>query len=135
MILSEDDARKNQCPYRITCQNANCVASWCMGWRWHGEKRMRSVDGLSVHELELSVRATNCLKSRGYNRNISGYQKAIETIGELRALTKKELRMRNGLGKESYEEIRHALQEFLVEHDHEDQITRLGYCGFAGSPE
>lgn len=33
MILKESKARNKKCPY----VDGNCVASGCMGWRWHLE--------------------------------------------------------------------------------------------------
>jgi DNA-directed RNA polymerase subunit alpha len=56
--------------------------------------------GMSVHELELSVRANNCLEAA-----------KIDTVGELARMTESELLKVRSLGKTSLREVKRKLQD------------------------
>ena len=52
--MTEEEAKKKVCPYKIIAWamnkcDANCEASTCMMWRWHGgrrpEKQMEAARG------------------------------------------------------------------------------------------
>lgn len=58
----------------------------------------------SIDELELSVRATNCLKSAN-----------IQTVGELMQKTEHEMLKTKNFGKKSLEEIRRVLEDMGLE--------------------
>ena len=58
----------------------------------------------SIDELELSVRATNCLKSAN-----------IQSVGELMQKTENEMLKTKNFGKKSLEEIRHVLEDMGLE--------------------
>ncbi len=58
----------------------------------------------SIDELELSVRATNCLKSAN-----------IQTVGELMQKTENEMLKTKNFGKKSLEEIRRVLEDMGLE--------------------
>ncbi len=71
------------------------------------EKRMRLVEELEskfskpIEELDLSVRASNCLENQG-----------IKTLGDLARMTEKEMLQVRNLGKTSLKEIKKKLADF-----------------------
>jgi DNA-directed RNA polymerase subunit alpha len=64
------------------------------------QNRLQKLLGMSVNEIELSVRAANCLN----NANIL-------TVGELAAKTENEMLRYRNFGKKSLNEIKHRLEE------------------------
>lgn len=66
---------------------------------------------LDVDELELSVRAYNCLKRAGIN-----------CLGDLANITEEQFRNTRNLGKSSFEEIFAKMQEFGISFKKEEQL-------------
>ncbi|MDR2842521.1 MAG: DNA-directed RNA polymerase subunit alpha [Spirochaetaceae bacterium] len=66
-----------------------------------GDEKVRRLLNTSVEELELTVRASNCLK-----------QASIKTIGELVRRTEDDLNKTRNFGKKSLQEIVEKLQEW-----------------------
>lgn len=64
----------------------------------------RSIDSLSVDELELSVRAMHCLRNLG-----------IRTVGQLAATTEAELLRYPNFGHKSLKELKELLDNIGVE--------------------
>ena len=65
-----------------------------------GDEQLKALLNMSVEELELSVRSSNCLK----NAN-------IHTIGELTKKTEEDITKTRNFGKKSLEEIKAKLEE------------------------
>lgn len=68
------------------------------------EKVRKSIDNITIEELELSVRSTNALKNAD-----------IKNVGDLRALTEIELRDLRNMGKRSVDEVIDVLKKLDVQ--------------------
>lgn len=80
-------------------------------------KLVREVLGTPVEELELSVRASNCLK----NANIN-------SLGDLTAKTEDEIAKTRNFGKKSLQEIKEKLEEWDL------QLGMTDYSGLKDNP-
>ena len=74
-------------------------------------KEENKEERLDVDELELSVRAYNCLKRRG-----------IDSLYDLANITEEQFRKTRNLGKSSFEEIFAKMQEFGISFKKEEQL-------------
>ena len=73
----------------------------------------------NIDELELSVRATNCLKSAN-----------IQTVGELMQKTENEMLKTKNFGKKSLEEIRRVLEDMAAERKAYTLVDRGTYISY-----
>lgn len=100
--LKEFEQIKNDLISRWTYEEAQKIVDDY--WKDRKEEGMKIYDSDEVLELDLSVRACNCLRRVG-----------IDTVGKLKELNPKKLLKIKNMGKKCQKEILNKMQEFGIE--------------------